>query len=74
MTTNLCHAFVVTVHAIYAVTGLCEDEFVDSVVANLALEAVGVIRVVARHDCLVEDGLLAYVAVVAAICADWGSV
>ena len=74
MTTNFCHALVVTVHAVYAVTCLGKDELVDPVVADLALEAVGVIGVVAGHDRFVEDGLLADVAVVAALCADGGAI
>lgn len=70
MTSNFCHAFVVAAHAVNAVAGLCEDELVDSVVTDLALEAVSVIRVVSGHDRLVEDGLLADVAIVAAVSAD----
>lgn len=74
MATNFGHAIVVAVHAVNAVTCLCEDELVDSVVADLALEAVGVIRVIAGHDGLVEDGLVADVAIVAAVCADGGTI
>lgn len=74
MAADFCHTFVVTIHTVYTVSCLCEDELVDSVMADFTLETVGVIRVVASHDCLIEDGLLAYVAVVAAICTDWGAI
>ena len=53
---NLDHALVVTVHAVDALTSLCKDEFVDAAMADFALEAVSVIRVVSGHDRLVEDG------------------
>ena len=74
MTSNFCHAFVVTVHTVYAVTCLCKDQLVDSVVADFALEAMGMIRVVTGHDRLVEDGELADVAIVAALCTDGGTI
>jgi len=74
MTADLCHALVMAAHAVNAVTGLGKDELVDSVVADFALEAVGVVGVVSRHDCFVENGLLADVAVVAALCTDGGAV
>lgn len=56
------HAFVMAFHAVNPVTGLGEDKFVDAILAHFALEAVGVIRVVASHDGLVEDRLLADIA------------
>jgi len=37
------HAFVMTIHAVYALTCFCEDEFVNAVVADFALETVGMI-------------------------------
>lgn len=74
MTADFCHPLVMAVHAVNAVTGLGKDELVDSVAADLALEAVGMIRVVSSHDRLVENGLLADVAVVAAFCTDGGAV
>ena len=74
MTTNFCHTLVMTVHAVYAMARLGKDELVDSVVADFALEAVCVIGVVSGHDCFVEDGLLADVAIVAALCTDGGSI
>lgn len=74
MATDLCHAIVVAVHAVYAVACFCKNELVDTVVADLALEAVGVVRVVASHDCLIEDGLVADVAVVAAVGTDGGAI
>jgi len=44
-----------TVHAVYALTCLGEDEFVDTIVADLALEAVGMIGIISSHDSLVEN-------------------
>lgn len=70
MATDLGHALVVAGHAVYALAGLGEDELVDAVVADLALEAMGVVGVIAGHDGLIEDGLLAYVAVVATVGTD----
>ena len=74
MATDLCHAIVVAVHAVYAVCCFGEYELVDAVMADLALEAVSVVRVIAGHDCLVKDGLVADVAVVAAVCAYGGAI
>lgn len=74
MTTNLGHALVVAGHAVNALACFGEDEFVDAITAYFALEAVGMVRVVAGHDGFVEDGLLAYVAIVAAVCTDGGSI
>jgi hypothetical protein len=64
------HAFVVAIHAVYALTCLSEDEFVDTVVADLALEAVCMIGIVTGHDSLVENRKLANVAAVRTICAN----
>ena len=58
------HTFVVAVHTVDSLASLGEDEFVDAVATDLALEAVGVIRVVAGHDGLVKDGKVAYIAAV----------
>lgn len=74
MTTNLGHAGVVAGHAVNSLACFGEDEFVDAIMAYFALEAVGMVRVVAGHDGFVEDGLLAYVAVVTAVCTDGGSI
>ena len=74
MLANFDHAFVVTFHAIYAVAGFGKHELVDAVLADLALEAVGVIRVVAGHDGLVKNGLLADVARVRAVGAYRGTI
>ena len=61
---DLNHTIVMAVHTIYALFGLCKDEIIDPVLADLAFEAVGVVRIVASHDSLVQDGLSAYVAAV----------
>ena len=68
------HALIMAIHAIDALARLGEHELVDAVLADLALEAMGVIGVVAGHDGLVKDGLLAYIAGVRAVGANWGSV
>lgn len=39
----LDHAFVVALHAVNALAGLGKDKFVDAILADLALEAVGVV-------------------------------
>ena len=70
MTLALLDSLVVAVHAVYAAARLREHELVDAVLADLALEAVRVVRVVARHDRLVEDRLLAHRAAVRAVRAD----
>lgn len=62
------------VHTVYAVTGFSKDQLVYSIVANFALEAVCVVRVVSCHDGFVEDGLLTDVAIVAALGADGGAI
>jgi len=61
------HALVVAVHAVYALTGFCEHKLVDSVAADLAFEAMGMIRVVASHDSFIENGEMTNVATVGAI-------
>ena len=58
------HTLVVAVHAVDALTRLREDQFVDSVLAHLALETMSVVRVVTSHDSFVEDGLFADIAAV----------
>jgi hypothetical protein len=50
------HAFVVAIHAVYALRCLGEDKLVDSVFTHFTLEAMRVIGVVARHDRLVQNG------------------
>lgn len=74
MTTDLGHALVVAGHTVYALACFGEDEFVDAIMAYFALEAVGVVRVVTGHDGFIEDGLLANVAIVTAVCTDGGSI
>lgn len=74
MTSDLGHALVVAGHTIYSLTRFGENQFVDTIAAYFALEAVGVIRVVTSHDRFVKNGLLANVAIVTAICTDGGSI
>ena len=62
-----CDALVVALHAIESLTRLGEDELVDTVLATPASEAFGVEGVVAGHDGLIEDGLVAEAAVVRAV-------
>lgn len=64
MFSNFNHAFVMTIHAIYALTCLGKDEFVDTVAADFALEAMSMIRIVTGHDSFVENGKLANIAAV----------
>lgn len=61
---NFDHALVVAVHAVDSLTCLGEDELVDAVATDLAFEAVGVVRIVSRHDSLVKDGKMTYIAAV----------
>ena len=70
MTATAGHTLVVTVHAIYAVMGLREHELVDAIATRLALEAVGVVRVVTGHDSFVQDGEMTDRARIAAVRAD----
>ena len=58
------NALVVAVHAVDTLACLREDELVDSVLAYLALETMGMVGVVAGHDGLVEDRLLADIAAI----------
>lgn len=74
MLSNANHPLVMALHTVDSAAGLGEDKLIDTVFANLALEAVGVIRVLACHDRLVENGLLADIARVGAIGADGGAV
>ena len=64
----------VAFHTVEPLRGFREHELVDAVLADLALEAVRVVRIVAGHDRLVEDGLLADVAAVRAVGAYRGAV
>lgn len=59
-----------TTHTINSLTGLGKDELVNAVAADLALEAMSMIRVVTCHDSLVEDGKMTYVTTIRAIRAD----
>ena len=68
------HAFVVAVHAVDALAGFGKDKLVDALLADLAFEAVGVVRVVAGHDRLVEDGLATDIAAVGAVGAYRGAI
>lgn len=59
-----------TVHAIYALACLGEDEIVYAVLADFAFEAVCVVRVFTCHNSLIEDREMADVAAVGAVGAD----
>lgn len=62
------------VHAINALTGFCEDKLVDSVAANFAFEAMGVIGVVASHDSFIENREMTNIATVGAIGTYWRTI
>jgi hypothetical protein len=65
------HALIVTIHTIYALTCLGEDELVNSVLANLTFEAMCVIRVISGHDSFVENWKLTYAAGIRAVGTYW---
>jgi hypothetical protein len=52
-------ALVMEFHAINTMAGLGKHELVDTLVTGTAFEAVGVIQIIAGHDSLVEDRLMA---------------
>ena len=68
------YPLIVTIHAVYALAGFGEYEFVDAISANLALETVRVIRVVAGHDSFVKNRKFADIATVRTVGADGGTV
>lgn len=70
MATTARNAVIVTVHAVYALASFSEDQLFYTLVAGSAHEACGVVRVVASHDRLIEDRLLAHLAVVRAFGTD----
>lgn len=70
MPSTSSYALVVAVHAINAVTCLGEHKLVDAIMTCSAFEAVRVVAVVAGHDSLVEDGLMADTTRVRAIGTD----
>jgi hypothetical protein len=74
MPSDFDHTLAVTVHAIYTLRGFREHEFVDPVLADLALEAMGVIRVVTGHDRLVQYRLLADITVIGAVGTNRGTI
>ena len=61
-------------HTIDALAGLGEHQFLNALLADLAVEAMGMVRIVAGHDRLVEDGLAADVATVRAVRTHRGAV
>ena len=63
-----------TVHAVDALPRLGENQLVNTVLAHLAFETVGMVRVVTGHDCFVEDRLFADIAAVRAVGAYRGAV
>jgi hypothetical protein len=56
MPSALGYAGIVAVHTIDALAGLREHQLVDTIFADLALEAVRVIGIVASHNGFIEDG------------------
>lgn len=64
---DLDHTCIMAVHAVYALTGLGKDELFNSFLADFTSEAVGMIRIVARHDCFVKNWEVADIAVVGTI-------
>lgn len=71
---DLDHAFIVALHAIYALASFGEDKFVDSVLAYFTFEAMSMIRVVASHDSFIENGEVADVAVIRTVGANGGAI
>ena len=65
MSTAARDSFVMALHAIEPLARLGEHEFNDAVLAASASETLGVKGIIACHDSLVEDRLLADFAVVA---------
>lgn len=63
-----------TIHAVYALASFGKYEFVDTISANLALETVRVIRVIAGHDGFVKNGEFADIATIRTVGADGGTV
>lgn len=59
------YAFIVAFHTIETLTCLREDELIDAILATSTRKTRSVVRVVASHDRLVENGKIAYFAVVA---------
>jgi len=51
-------ALVVTLHTVNTMTGLGKHKFIDTVATGATFEAVRVIRVVARHNSFIKDGLV----------------
>jgi hypothetical protein len=68
------YPLIMTVHAVYALTGLGKYEFVNPISADFALETVRVVRVVAGHDSFVKNGKFADIAAVGTVGADGGTV
>jgi hypothetical protein len=74
MPSDFDHTLAVTVHAIYTLRGFREHEFVDPVLAVLALEAMGVIIVITGHDRLVQYRLLADITAIGAVGTNRGTI
>ena len=62
------------IHTVYAVASLGKNQLVNSSVTNLAFETMRVVRVVSCHDGLIENGKVANITAVRAICTDRGSI
>lgn len=68
------HALVVTGHAVDGLTSFGKDEFVDSVITDLAFETMSVVRIISGHNGLVKDGQTTNTTAVGAIGANGGAV
>ena len=68
------YSLIVTIHAVYALAGFGKYEFVDPISANLALETVRMIRVIAGHDSFVKNGKFADIATIRTVGTDGGTV
>lgn len=66
----LNHAIVVTTHAIDALACFSKDKFIDTIVANFALETMSMIRVVSCHDSLIENRQTTNIATVRTVGTD----
>lgn len=74
MTATSRNTFIMAVHTIDTLAGLCEHEFVYAFLADLAVETVGMISIVTGHDGFVKDGEAADIAAIGAVGAYGGTV
>lgn len=74
MTATPGNTFIMAVHTIDTLTGLCEHKFVYTFLADLAVETVGMISIVTGHDGFVENREAADIAAVGTVGAYGGTV